>query len=189
LAVPQSQNQRRWHCGGTVGCPHRLKSHGPSCQRPCRQPRRCPASHGLPSPLRRRFYGAVEGFCWVAVCSPLVGLTAQSPACWIRGHGRRCLNRLPPGGSGLSQHRCGAAVLPLRWFSEQHRNRTQCTTTAPHLPKTLQHRPIGALRSHRCHEGVSNMNCAVNSFQSERAEIFSLYYMFFDYPCATQRRG
>ena len=112
MAVPQSQNQRRWHCGGTVGCPHRLKSHGPSCQRPCRQPRRCPASHSLPSPLRRRFYGAVEGFCWVAVCSPLVGLTAQSPACWIRGHGRRCLNRLPPGGSGLSQHRCGAAVLP-----------------------------------------------------------------------------
>ena len=125
----------------------------------------------------------------VAVCSPLVGLTAQSPACWIRGHGRRCLNRLPPGGSGLSQHRCGAAVLPSRWFSEQRRNPTQCTTTAPHLPKTLQHRPIGALRSHRCHEGVSNMNCAVISFQSERAEIYTLYYMFFDYPCATQRRG
>ena len=131
----------------------------------------------------------IEGFFWVAICSPLVGLTAQSPACWIRGHGRRCLNRLPPGGSGLSQHRCGAAVLPSRWFSEQRRNPTQCTTTAPHLPKTLQHRPIGALRSHRCHEGVSNMNCAVISFQSERAEIYTLYYMFFDYPCATQRRG
>ena len=54
------------------------------------------------------FMVPVEASLLGGLCAPHVGLTAKSPACYIRGHGRRCLNRLPQ--VALASHNIEAAL-------------------------------------------------------------------------------